>query len=177
MSLAQLSLIEVLDRLSAADRQPGGLSAAALTCALASSLVERAAGAEAGAFAEARLARCSALRERVLALDEVGLRHDDAGAVDLPVVTTSLTLASCAAQLTSLAAESAAGASDVVVGEAIVAAELADGACRAAAHILRISLRDSPGDPRRTEAAGLVNASSESLQDAFAEAAERERSA
>ena len=177
MSLSQLSLTEVLDRLSATDQETGGLSAAALTCALAASLIERAARTEEGALAIARLTRCSALRERLLALDEAALRFDDTGVINLQVVTTSLTIASCAAQLTSLAAESAAGASDVLVGEAIIAAELTDGACRAAAHILRISLRDAPGDQRRTEATGFVNASSESLQAAFAEAVERQRAA
>ena len=167
--LTQLPVADVLDRLSAAEGDPGGSSAVAVACALAASLVEGVARDDPTALGVARLARSSAMRDRVLTLAGRDSASDD----DVRVATNALAIASAAAQLTSLAAESAAGASDAAVTDAIVAAELADGACRAAAHIVRIGLRSAPTDPRRTEAAGLVANSAEALEEAFAEAAAR----
>ena len=191
MPLSQSTLTDALGKLATADPAPAGLTAAAMGCALAASLVERVSSESGSPLAVARVARSSALRERLLALvDRDGVPGGGTPATpardtspqngaeaefSAESIPASLAIASCAAQLTGLAAECAAGESDVVVSEAIVAAELADGACRAAAHILRIVMRDSPQDPRRTEVTGMVNASSESLQEAFAEAIERQR--
>jgi hypothetical protein len=167
--LTQLPVTDVLDRLSAADDDSGGSSAAAVACALAASLVAGVTRDDQTALGVTRLARSSAMRDRVLSLAGSRQGTDDAVAT----VRNALAIASAAAQLTSLAAESAVGASDAAVTDAIVAAELADGACRAAVHIVRIGLRDAPTDPRRTEAAGLVASSALALDEAFAEAAER----
>ena len=154
-----------------ADQIAGGLSAAAATCALAASLLERIARDDASVLAIARRARSEALRGRLLELVE----RAAGGEAGAQTASTSLAIASAAAQLTSIAAECALDADDAAVTEAAVAAELADGACRACVHIVRIGLRDSAGDPRRTEAAGLVSASAAALAEVFAEAAERAR--
>ena len=89
----------------------------------------------------------------------------------------ALATAGAGAQVASLAAESATQGNPALIGDAVTAAELADGATRAAAHLVRMNLSDSPGDPRRTEVTGLVSAAAEALEEAFAAAAEPEGSA
>ena len=79
--------------------------------------------------------------------------------------------------MAALAAESAMQGNPALIGDAVTAAELADGATRAAAHLVRMNLADSPGDPRRTEVTAWVNAAAEALEEAFAAAAEPQGSA
>ena len=52
----------------------------------------------------------------------------------------ALTIAGAGAQVASLAAESATKGNPVLIGDAVTAAELADGATRAAAHLVRMNL-------------------------------------
>ena len=192
-SLSQLSLAEVLERLAKPQPGAGPGGAAALACAIAAGLVENAAGVEGSVLSTARCVRASALRGRATELADrdqhtydavnaaLAMDEDDPqremrlAAARAAAATTPLAIASLGAQLTSLAAENTASESEESVAHAIVAAELADGACRAAAHLVRLDLQDSPGDPRRTEAMSLVNMSTAALGEAFAQAAERSR--
>ena len=189
-TLAQQPLSVVLERVADRSPGPGAGSAAALACSLAAGLVEMTSRHDDSIMATARGARAEALRERALELAEVevtsyapvlaalAMGEDDPqretrlAAARAHAATTPVAIASIAAQLASLAAESAVNGPEAMVGEAIVAAELADAACRGAAHLVRINLQESPGDPRRTEVTGLVNGASEALEQAFARAAE-----
>ena len=192
-TIAQQQLAEVLERLAKPEPGAGPGGAAALACALAAGLIENAAAVEQSVLSTARCARASALRGRALELADRDRHTYDAvveaqameednpqretrlASARAQAATTPLAIASLGAQLTSLAAENTASESDQSVAHAIVAAELADGACRAAAHLVRLDLQSSPGDPRRTEATSLVAMSTEALGDAFAQAAERSR--
>jgi formiminotetrahydrofolate cyclodeaminase len=141
-------------------------------------------------LAQARGVRANALRARMLEVADV--ERDvyqpvlDAEAMDADhpqrehrlasalaaASAPALATAGAGAQVAALAAESATQGNPALIGDAVTAAELADGATRAAAHLVRMNLSDSPGDPRRTEVTGLVSAASEALEDAFAAAAE-----
>jgi hypothetical protein len=52
----------------------------------------------------------------------------------------------------------------------VAAAELAEGACRAAARLVQINLAGAPGDPRLTEVAGLIHAAAEARAETLAKA-------
>ncbi|HEX3979338.1 MAG TPA: cyclodeaminase/cyclohydrolase family protein, partial [Solirubrobacteraceae bacterium] len=82
-----------------------------------------------------------------------------------------LAIASVGAQLAGIAAETVDGVSAHLVGEAVVASELAEGACRAAARLVEINLAGAPGDPRLTEVAGLVQSAAEARAETLAKAA------
>ena len=187
--LADLPLNEVMERLAQRTPAPGAGTAAALSCSLAAGLIEMAARFDSSISSEARLLRASALRERALELAERELhsyepvlealampagdrqRETRLAAARSAASAAPLAIAGIGAQLAGIAAECATHGSEHLIGEAITAAELADGACRAAAHLVRINLRDSPGDPRRTEVRGLVQTAAEALEEAFASAA------
>jgi formiminotetrahydrofolate cyclodeaminase len=81
-----------------------------------------------------------------------------------------LAIASVGAQLAGIAAETVDGVSAHLMGEAIVASELAEGACRAAARLVEINLAGAAGDPRLTEVAGLVRSAAESRAETLAKA-------
>jgi formiminotetrahydrofolate cyclodeaminase len=187
--LDDLPLSEVLERLAARTPGPGAGSASALSCALAAGLIEMACRFDSSVMAQGRLARATALRERALALADQ--EHDsyqpvlDALAMDAEdpqrenrlaaarsaASSSPLAIAGVGAQLAGIAAECAESGNEHLIGEAVAAAELADGACRAAAHLVRLNLRESPGDPRRTEVSGLVQSAARALEEAFASAA------
>ena len=188
--LAHQPMAAVLELLAARTPGPGAGSAAALACSLAAGLVEMAARFDDSLLAQARLVRAGALRERAVELSEREVtsygpvlealamdrdhpqRETRLAAARAAAATTPLAIASIGAQLAALAAESAVNGPELLIGEAVVAAELADGATRAAAHLVRLNLSDSPGDPRRTEATGLVSAAADALEQAFARASE-----
>ena len=188
--LGEQPLTDVLERVAARTPGPGAGSVAAVACSLAAGLVEMTARYDDSLLAQARLARAGALRERALeivdhevtayepVLEALAMDADHPqremrlAAAKAQAAAGPLAIAGIAAQLGGLAAESAVNGSDEMVAEAVVAAELADGACRAAAHLVRINLQDSPGDPRRTEVTGLAAAASEALEEAFARASE-----
>jgi methenyltetrahydrofolate cyclohydrolase len=193
--LTQQPLAEVLEQLAEHTPGPGGGAAAALAVALAAALVEMTAKYDESILAQARLVRANALRTR--ALEQADIERDvyqavlDARAMEpdhpqrenrlasalAAAASPPLTIAGVGAQVASLAAESATQGNPALIGDAVTAAELADGATRAAAHLVRMNLVDSPGDPRRTEVAGLVNAAAGALEEAFAAAAEPQGSA
>jgi formiminotetrahydrofolate cyclodeaminase len=174
---------------------PGAGTAAAVAVAFAAALVEMTSKFDDSILAQARGMRASALRTRMLEIADV--ERDiyqpvlDAEAMDpghpqreqrlasalAAASSPPLATANAGAQVAFLAAESATLGNPALIGDAVTAAELADGATRAAAHLVRMNLSDSPGDPRRTEVTGCVHAAAEALEDAFAAAAEPEGSA
>jgi formiminotetrahydrofolate cyclodeaminase len=193
--LTQQPLAEVLEQLAEHTPGPGGGAAAAVAVALAAALVEMTAKYDESILAQARLVRANALRTR--ALEQADIERDVYQAVlearamesDHPqrenrlasalaaAASPPLAIAGVGAQIAALAAESATQGNPALIGDAVTAAELADGATRAAAHLVRMNLVDSPGDPRRTEVAGLVNAAAGALEEAVAAAAEPQGSA
>jgi methenyltetrahydrofolate cyclohydrolase len=191
----QQPLADVLEQLAEHTPGPGGGAAAAVAVALAAALVEMTAKYDESILAQARMVRANALRTR--ALEQADIERDayqpvlDARAMELgdpqrdnrlasalaAAAAPPLTTAGVGAQVAALAAESATQGNPALIGDAVTAAELADGATRAAAHLVRMNLADSPGDPRRTEVTGLVAAAAEALEEAFAAAAEPQGSA
>ena len=191
----QQPLADVLEQLAEHTPGPGGGAAAAVAVALAAALVEMTAKYDESILAQARMVRANALRTR--ALEQADIERDayqpvlDAQAMEpgdpqrdnrlasalAAAAAPPLTTAGVGAQVAALAAESATQGNPALIGDAVTAAELADGATRAAAHLVRMNLADSPGDPRRTEVTGLVVAAAEALEEAFAAAAEPQGSA
>jgi methenyltetrahydrofolate cyclohydrolase len=188
--LTQQPLADVLERIAERTPGPGGGAAAAVAVALAAALVEMTAKFDDSIMAQARMARANALRGRALELVEIERdayepvlqaqamepdhpqRDHRLAAALAAAASPPLTTAGIGAQVAALAAESATQGNLALIGDAVTAAELADGGTRAAAHLVRMNLADSPGDPRRTEVTGLVNAAAEALEEAFAAAAE-----
>ena len=193
--LSQQPLAEVLDQVADRTPGPGGGAVAALTVAFAAALVEMTAKYDDSILAQARGMRASAMRTRMLEVADIErdayqpVLDAEAMAADHPqrenrlasalaaASAPALATAGAGAQIAGLAAESATLGNPALIGDAVTAAELADGATRAAAHLVRMNLSESPGDPRRTEVTGLVRAAAEALEDAFAAAAEPEASA
>ncbi len=187
--LATQPLEDVLEQLAERTPGPGGGTGAAVAVAVAAALVEMTAKFDSSIMGQARLARANALRARALELIEIERgafepvleaqrmdpdnpqREQRLASALAAAASPPLTIAGIGAQIAALAAESATGGNPSTVGDAVTAAELADGATRAAAHLVRINLADSPGDPRRTEVTGLVSAAAQALEEAFAAAA------
>jgi methenyltetrahydrofolate cyclohydrolase len=193
--IAQQPLAAVLDQVAERTPGPGGGAVAALAVAFAAALVEMTSRYDDSILAQARLARAEALRGRMLEIADVERdvygqvleaqamdadhpqRENRLAAALAAASSPALTTAGAGAQVAALAAEAATSGNPALIGDAVTAAELADGATRAAAHLVRINLAESPGDPRRTEVTGLVSAAAEALEEAFAAAAEPEGSA
>jgi formiminotetrahydrofolate cyclodeaminase len=189
-ALSDLPLSQVLDRLAEKTPGPGAGSTAALVCSLAAALLEMTAAFDTTPMGSAWAGRAGALRDRALELAERerasyapvldALRlpaadpdRDERLAIALAAASTApLAIASVGAQLTGIAAETVDGVSDQLVGEAVVAAELAEGACRAAARLVQINLAGVPADPRLTEVAGLVTAAAEARAETLAKASD-----
>jgi methenyltetrahydrofolate cyclohydrolase len=189
-TLNDLPLSEVLDRLAEKTPAPGAGSTAALVCSLAAALLEMTAAFDTTPMGSACGVRAGALRGRALELADRELHSYEPvlAALRLPgsdpdrearvasamaaASTAPLAIASVAAQLTGIAAETVDGVSDQLVGEAVVASELAEGACRAAARLVQINLAGAAGDPRLTEVAGLVKAAAEARAETLAKASD-----
>lgn len=186
--LSELPLSELLDRLAANTPAPGAGSTAALVCAMAAALLEMTAAFDPTPTGSASTVRAGALRERALelaerelhsyepVLDALRLAADDPARSQLlasalaSASAAPLGITSVAAQLTAIAAACVDGVSEHLVGEAIVASELAEGACRAAARLVQLNLAGAAGDPRLTEVAGLMQAASEARAETLAKA-------
>lgn len=189
-ALSDLPLGQVLDRLAEKTPGPGAGSTAALVCSLAAALLEMTAAFDTTPMGSASAVRAGALRDRALELAE--RERESYGpvlhALRLPssdpdrearlasalaaASAAPLAIASVGAQLTGIAAETVDGVSDQLVGEAVVAAELAEGACRAAARLVQINLAGVPADPRLTEVAGLVTAAAQARAETLAKASD-----
>jgi formiminotetrahydrofolate cyclodeaminase len=186
--LSDLPLSQVLDRLAEKTPAPGAGSTAALVCGLAAALLEMAAAFDSSPMGSACGVRAGALRERALELAERELESyapvlealrlpssDPERATRLASAlaaasTAPLAIASVGAQLAGIAAETVDGVSDQLVGEAVVASELAEGACRAAARLVEINLAGAAGDPRLTEVAVLVRSAADARAETLAKA-------
>jgi methenyltetrahydrofolate cyclohydrolase len=184
--LSDLPLSQVLDRLADKTPAPGAGSTAALVCALAAALLEMAAAFDTSPMGAACGVRAGALRDRALELAERESYAPVLEALRLPTSdperatrlasalagasAAPLAIASMGAQLAGIAAETVDGVSDHLVGEAVVASELAEGACRAAARLVEINLAGVPADQRLTEVAGLVKSAAESRAETLAKA-------
>jgi formiminotetrahydrofolate cyclodeaminase len=189
-TLNDLPLSEVLDRLAEKTPSPGAGSTAALVCSMAAALLEMTAAFDTTPMGSACGVRAGALRGRALELAERELhsyepvlaalrrpasdpdREARIASAMAAASTAPLAIASVAAQLAGIAAETVDGVSDQLVGEAVVASELAEGACRAAARLVQINLAGAPGDPRLTEVAGLVKAAAEARAETLAKASD-----
>jgi methenyltetrahydrofolate cyclohydrolase len=189
-ALHDLPLSAVLDRLAEKTPGPGAGSTAALVCSLVAALLEMTAAFDTTPMGSACAVRAGALRERSLELADRELHSYEPvlEALRLPASdpdrdtrlasataaasAAPLAIASVAAQLTGIAAETVDGVSDQLVGEAVVASELAEGACRAAARLVEINLAGAPGDPRLTEVAGLVKAAAQARAQTLAKASD-----
>jgi formiminotetrahydrofolate cyclodeaminase len=187
-ALNELRLSEVLDRLAEKTPAPGAGSTAALVCSLAAALLEMTAAFDTTPMGSACAVRAGALRGRALELADRELHSYEPvlQALRLPASdpereprlasamaaasAAPLAIASVGAQLAGIAAETVDGVSDQLVGEAVVASELAEGACRAAARLVEINLAGAAGDPRLTEVAGLVKAAAEARAETLAKA-------
>jgi methenyltetrahydrofolate cyclohydrolase len=189
-ALHDLPLSAVLDRLAEKTPGPGAGSTAALVCSLVAALLEMTAAFDTTPMGSACAVRAGALRERSLELADRELHSYEPvlEALRLPASdpdrdtrlasataaasAAPLAIASVAAQLTGIAAETVDGVSDQLVGEAVVASELAEGACRAAARLVEINLAGAPDDPRLTEVAGLVKAAAQARAQTLAKASD-----
>jgi formiminotetrahydrofolate cyclodeaminase len=189
-TLNDLPLSEVLDRLAEKTPGPGAGSTAALVCSLAAALLEMTAAFDTTPMGAACGVRAGALRGRALELADRELHSYEPvlEALRLPTSdpdrearlasamaaasTAPLAIASVAAQLAGIAAETVDGVSDQLVGEAVVASELAEGACRAAGRLVEINLAGAPGDPRLIEVVGLVKAAAEARAETLAKASD-----
>ena len=146
----------------------GGGEAAALTAAAAAALCEAAARGSGGEGMGGAAAQAKALRQRaerlaadnasayadaLRALGEVdaatgGGRDEQLGAVLARAADVPLAIAELAADVAALAAELAGDADSAIRGDVVSAAILAEGAARAAAHLVSINLSATAAGPR-----------------------------
>jgi len=161
------SLRSFLDRIAGDDRGPRGGSVAAMTVAMAASLVvvcARHAPGSGGVVVEAE-----ALRRRAEALAIIGseayaqylealeLHDDDAlGAALEHAADTPLQVAEVAADAAQLAAQLADRGEPSMQGDAVAAALLAEAAARAAGNLVAINLSVRADDERVRQAKQLV---------------------
>ena len=154
---------------------PGGGASTATACSLAAALVEMAAAISGRADVAARAA---AARERAVALadedaaaytavieaqragDGARIASALSGASDVP-----LAIAETAADMAEAAAGVAATGRASIRGDAIAGALLAEAATAAAARLVEINLRDSPGDPRLQRARELTRLAAQARRD------------
>jgi len=174
-SLSTLPLGELLERVAARTPAPGGGSSAAVTCALAASLVEMAAGFDSGAGAGERATAAARLRARALELADQDLTSYEpvlealrrpAGDAERPAqVAAALSaaaavpfgIAQAAGEVAALARAGTDAAGKHLLGDSATAAVLAAAACRAAAVLVRLNLQGT-ADPRLAESEDLVKA-------------------
>jgi formiminotetrahydrofolate cyclodeaminase len=161
------SLREFLDRVARPEPGPRGGSVAALTVAMAASLVGLCARSSAGSGGIALEA--AALRVRAEALVIIGAEayaqylaaldlHDDAalGAALEQAANAPLQIAEVAAEAAQLAGAVAERCEPSLQGDAVAAALLAESATRAAANLVAINLSVGPDDQRVRRAKQLV---------------------
>jgi formiminotetrahydrofolate cyclodeaminase len=146
MPYVSLALEELLELLAAATPAPASGTAAALTGALAGGLAELAAGVSGddGAVAEAR-----SLRNRLGALADddaeaytafLANRSEEARA---RIAEVPRAIAARAAEVAALGRRLAAEGKPSVVGDALAAVDLAEGAARAAARLVQLNVADA----------------------------------
>ena len=180
----ELSLADLLDRLSADGLAPGGGSAAALTVAFAARLVAMVSRCS-PTWSEAAgvVAQANAIGDRAVELAHtdgqawenalVALRDAEAGAGDDPrkgfaleqkleaAAAAPLEIASLGADMAELAALAAEHGEPTYRADAAAAAALAAGGASAAAHLVRVNLGVRAADPRLGRALTSENAAHE----------------
>jgi formiminotetrahydrofolate cyclodeaminase len=150
---------------------PGGGASAAAGCALGAALAEMAARF---AGAEAEAGRAAALRAEALRLGEadltayapvleaLALPADDperpalVAAAKGAAAEVPLAIAEAAAEVAELARGLARSGKRSLVGDALAGADIAAGACRAAARLVAINLAGARDDPRVGRARAAV---------------------
>jgi formiminotetrahydrofolate cyclodeaminase len=161
--------VDELCELLASDRAPGAGSAAAVTGALAASLVVKAAGV----VVQARLhaTRCFELAARGAEAFDEALSALEAGAeVARPLERAAdvlLELCDVAADVAVLAARTAEHGDGTFRADAVSAAALAEGVARAAEALIRTNLTVTASDPRLARAQSLTEASSDARRRAL----------
>jgi formiminotetrahydrofolate cyclodeaminase len=176
--MLEMRLCRLLEQIASAPLGPAGGSVAALTAAMAASVVAHVARRSVGVWPHARgaAAQAEALRIRGAPLAQLdadaytnavatlkappgerGEQRDFAianalrEAADIP-----LAIADCAADVSALAADVARHGTADHRADALVAAVLAHGATRAAAHLVAINLSMTPDDERLRQAGAAV---------------------
>lgn len=176
---AALRLDELCERL-ASDRAPGAGSAAAVTGALAASLVVKAAKRSAGSWAEAagvvaqarlHATRCIELAARgAEAFDEALSALAAAAGVERPLERATdvlLELCDVAADVAVLAAQTAEQGEGTFRADAASAAVLAEGVARAAEALVRANLTVTPSDARLARARSLTEVAADARRRAL----------
>src|SRR5919204_5106230 len=180
--LLELPVEELLERLASEAPTPGAGAVAALTAAMAAGLVGMVASAS-PEWGESRAAnaQAQALRRRLgplaaanaeayqLALESLTLPEDMAPEVRSFTIQQALgraaaeplRIAAAAADVALLAAEVAERCEPALRPDATVAAVLAGGSARAAAHLVEINLTTTAEDPRVVNAQAIAAAASE----------------
>lgn len=190
VNFAARSVAQMLDEVSSERLDPGAGAVAAVTAALAaaiSSSVSRLSRAAAEDADEA-IGLAEAARDRLILLaDANAAAYDEATrslgrdggedyeegrerrlGSDLALAAyTPLSIAEVAAEVAGLAAVLAEGAEPQVRPDAVVAACLAEGAARGAAHLVRINLGMAPGDERAERADAFAALAAEARQRAL----------
>jgi formiminotetrahydrofolate cyclodeaminase len=166
-----LSLESFLAAVAERTPAPGGGAGAAAGCGLGAALAEMAARF-AGRDEEA--ARAAALRAEALRLGEADLsayapvlealrlpaddprREERVAAAKSAAAEVPLAIAEAAAEVAELARGLARAGKRSVVGDALAGADIAAGACRAAARLVAINLAGARADPRVARARAAV---------------------
>jgi methenyltetrahydrofolate cyclohydrolase len=184
--LLELPLADLLEHLASETPTPGAGAVAALAAAMAAGLVRMVAGASSG-WGEARgvAAQAQALRGRLgplaatnaeayqLALASLALSDDLAPDVRSLAISNALghaadvplQIAGAAADVALLAAEAAAHGELALRPDAAVAAVLAEGSARAAAHLVEVNLTITEDDERIVQARAYAATAAETARD------------
>jgi len=187
-SFTQVTIGDLIGQVRSEQLAPGAGSVAALTAALAAAVTESVAllSREAAGDAEGAAAGAADLRERLVLLADANAdayseasrslarespdepsRDARLGSDLARAAYTPLSIAEVAAQVADFAAVLAKGASPKARPDAVVAACLAEGAARGAAHLVKINLGMVPDDERIQRAAEFAEAAAASRERAL----------
>jgi formiminotetrahydrofolate cyclodeaminase len=187
-SFTQDTVGDLIAEVGSARLAPGAGSVAALSAALAAAITESVAllSREAAGDAEGAAQDAADLRERLVLIADANagayreatrslarehpdepLRDERLGSDLARAAYTPLSIAEVAAQVADFAAVLAKGAAPEVRADAVVAACIAEGAARGAAHLVRINLGMAPEDERIQRAAEFAEAAAASRERAL----------
>jgi formiminotetrahydrofolate cyclodeaminase len=178
----------LLDEVTSERLAPGAGSIAALTAALAAAVTESVAllSKERAGDAEGAAKGAAGLRERLVLLananadayveanaslareaPDAPMRDERLGSDLARAAYTPLSIAEVAAEVAEFAAVLAKGGNPEVKPDAVVAACLAEGAARGAAHLVKVNLGMVPEDDRIQRAAEFAEAAAASREQAL----------
>jgi methenyltetrahydrofolate cyclohydrolase len=185
---SQETIGALVDEVASDAMSPGAGSIAALTAALAAAVTESVAllSKDSAGDAEGAAKGAADLRERLVLLANANadayreantslargepdepMRDERLGSDLARAAYTPLSIAEVAAAVADFAAALAAGANPEVKPDAVVAACLAEGAARGAAHLVKINLGMVPDDERIHRAAEFAEAAAASREQAL----------